>query len=96
MENITDSSSPDDYHDCPDYSFDSWQYRLLALTNFWVEGVTVAIIAIWGVAGNTVACTVLTRRKMRNPFNLLLVAMAAFDTVFLFGMFLETLRWVRT
>ena len=77
---------------CPDYSFDSRQYRLFAHTNFWVEGVVVAVVATLGVVGNAMASVVLTRKKMRNPFNLLLVAMAGFDTLFLLGMILESFR----
>ena len=35
--------------DCPDYSADSWQFHLFLWVNFWVEGVTIAIIAVLGV-----------------------------------------------
>ena len=35
--------------DCPDYSADSWQFHLFLYANFWVEGVTIAIIAVLGV-----------------------------------------------
>ena len=93
---ISDRSSLINYGDinldCPDYSFNSWQYRLFALTNFWVEGVAVAVVASLGTVGNIMATVVLIRKKMRNSFNLLLVAMSAFDTLFLLGMILESFR----
>ena len=47
MENATDDRDKN-HLDCPDYSFNSWQYRLFAQTNFWVEGVIVAVVATLG------------------------------------------------
>ena len=73
-------------------NFPPTQYRLFTHVNFWAEGIVVALVATLGVVGNAVATVVLTRKRMRNPFNLLLVAMAGFDTIFLFGMILESFR----
>ena len=49
-------------------------------------------MAILGIVGNILASVILTRREMRNAFNLLLVSMACFDSTYLFGSILESFR----
>ena len=49
-------------------------------------------VAILGIVGNILASVILTRREMRNAFNLLLVSMACFDSTYLFGSILESFR----
>ncbi len=53
---------------------------LLPGVSFWVEGVAQSAVAAVGIAANFVSAFVLTRPKMRNAFNLMLVALAAFDS----------------
>ena len=43
-------------------------------------------------SGNLVFSFVLTRKEMRNSFNLLLVALAFFDSCYLIGAQLESIR----
>ena len=68
---------------CFTFSEDWYQQQLLV--GFWIEGVAVSVVAILGILGNMLAMTVFTRKKMRNSFNLLLVALACFDAMYLFG-----------
>ena len=49
-------------------------------------------VAILGIVGNMLASVILTRKEMRNAFNLLLVSMACFDSTYLFGSILESFR----
>ena len=49
-------------------------------------------VAILGIVGNILASVILTRKEMRNAFNLLLVSMACFDSTYLFGSILESFR----
>ena len=49
-------------------------------------------VAILGIVGNSLASVILTRKEMRNAFNLLLVSMACFDSTYLFGSILESFR----
>ena len=41
-----------------------------------------AIVCILGICGNIVAGFILSRREMRNAFNLLLVTLACFDSTY--------------
>lgn len=76
--------------DCPDY--DDEAMKMVDEFSFWIEGVTQTIIAILGICGNIVAGFILSRREMRNAFNLLLVTLACFDSTYLFGSILESFR----
>ena len=77
--------------DCPDY--DDEDRYLLEKVSFVIEGVVQTIVAILGIFGNFLASYILcTRKEMRNAFNLLLVTMACFDSLYLFGSILESFR----
>ena len=77
--------------DCPHYD-DEDQY-LLEILSFVIGGVVQTIVAILGIFGNFLASYILcTRKEMRNAFNLLLVTMACFDSLYLFGSILESFR----
>lgn len=75
---------------CP--RFDKEDMVFLINFSFWVEGVLQTGLATLGILGNFVSIFVLTRKSMRNAFNLLLVTLAAFDTWYLFGAILESFR----
>ena len=76
--------------DCPDFD-ESGQYVLNNLS-FYLEGVIQTPLAISGVIGNTVASLILSTKEMRNSFNLMLIALAVFDSGYLFGSILESFR----
>ncbi len=76
--------------DCPQY--EPGDAELLDSFSFWVEGIAQTTVSLLGLAGNAVASVILTRKEMRNAFNLLLVTMACFDSTYLFGSILESFR----
>ena len=50
---------------------------------YWLEGVFLVVVAFLGIVGNFLASLILARKEMRNSFNMLLVALAFFDTTYL-------------
>ena len=68
--------------DCPNYS--EKDINFLNDFSFWVEGVLLIATAILGIVGNTLASVIISRKEMRNSFNLLLVSLACFDSTYLF------------
>ena len=75
---------------CPNFTQD--QMRMVESFAFMVEGVAQTIISILGLIGNALAAYILSRKEMRNAFNLLLVTLACFDSTYLFGSILESFR----
>ena len=75
---------------CPNYTED--QMDMLENVAFWLDGVAKSTMALLGIFSNILAAFVLNRPKMKNSFNLCLVALACIDTVYLFLQFLESLR----
>ena len=59
---------------------------------FWLDGVIKSIVAFIGVISNIFAGYVLIQPKMKNSFNLCLVALNVIDTVFLVGCILESFK----
>lgn len=76
--------------DCPVYGNNS--DFVIEQVIFWTEGVGVTAVSIFGIAGNIFSCVVLSSNNMRNAFNMLLIALAFFDTCYIVGSFLETIR----
>jgi len=76
--------------DCPIATNDT--EHLYEQFNFWVEGVSQTLVAIPGLLGNILFCYVLTRKEMLSSFNLLLVALSVFDSCYLVGAFMESVR----
>ena len=66
--------------DCPEFGED--YFKMAEEFSFWVEGVFQTIVGILGIFGNIVAGFILSRREMRNSFNLLLVTLACFDSTY--------------
>lgn len=50
--------------------------------------------AAYFLPGNLMFCFILTRKELINGFNLLLVGLAAFDSCYIFGAVMESLRFV--
>jgi hypothetical protein len=75
---------------CPEYSDES--DRLISAFSYWCEGVALCAVAAAGLLGNTLAAAILAGKRMRNSFNLMLVALATYDNLYLLGAILEALR----
>lgn len=76
--------------DCP--VFDSATNNRVEMAEYWVDGVAKAALATAGIVGNIFAIIVLTKPAMRNPFNALLVSLAAVDSTYLAINLLEAVR----
>ena len=76
--------------DCP--SFSHQDELFLKSFSFWVEGVVQTLCAVLGIIGNILASVIITRKDMRNSFNLLLVSLACFDSTYLVGSILDSIR----
>ena len=76
--------------DCPIFSHQDNLF--LESFSFWVEGVVQTICAVFGIIGNILAGIIITRKDMRNSFNLLLVSLACFDSTYLLGSILDSIR----
>ena len=61
------------YYEEQEYPFD-----------FWVEGVLLTMVSVFGVVANFIAVIVLCRPKMKSGFHNLLVALAIMDMLYLF------------
>ena len=78
-------------YDCPQIS--DWAHQIIIYFSFYVEGVLLCIVGTIGIMINLVSSIlILTRKEMRNCFNILLVTLAAFDSWYLFGAILESCR----
>ena len=60
--------------------FDEESERLLDDLSFYLEGITQTSLAFCGIICNLIVGCVLTTKEMRNSFNLMLVALAFFDS----------------
>ena len=87
---LTNNTTFDAFINCPIFSEEDEIF--LKMFSFWVEGVIQTICAIFGIFGNIIASIIITRKEMRNSFNLLLVSLACFDSTYLLGSILESIR----
>ena len=87
-EDMVNATSRDE--DCPLIS-DNDEF-IITLCMFWLEGVTQTTLAIMGMTCNTIFSFILSRKELRNSFNILLIILATFDSVYLFGAILESFR----
>lgn len=79
---------------CPTGDSGPDPYRLEEASEFWLIGVANSIVGTVGIAGSIAAILVLARPSMReNPFNALLVCLAASDTTFLVIMVLMAVEF---
>lgn len=84
-------ASVPDVYECPEIT--DWQGNMIDQFGFYVEGIFLCIIGNIGIIINLISSIIiLTRKEMRNCFNILLVGLAAFDTWYLFGAILESCR----
>ena len=55
-------------------------------------GIIQILISIFGVLGNGICIFLLSRKELKNSFTQLLICLASFDLIYLFGMILESLQ----
>ena len=78
-------------YDCPGIT--KWESDFIAYLGYYVEGVLILVTSIVGITINLVSSIIiLTRSEMRNCFNILLVALAGYDSWYLIGAILESVR----
>ena len=75
---------------CPIYSESErfWKETIA----FWLDGIIKTAVAIFGILTNILAAYILMKPKMKNSFNLSLVALNVIDSIFLFGSVLESFK----
>ena len=88
MSDNNDSDSINITFLCPIYS-DSDRFWKEAVA-FWLDGVIKTIVAFIGILMNILAAYILIQPKMKNSFNLSLVALNIIDTIFLLGSIMES------
>ena len=67
--------------------------RLSAKFQIWrIFSKLFAVVAFGGILGNVASCYILSRREMRNSFNLLLVMLSVYDTFYLLFAILDSCR----
>ncbi len=76
---------------CPELTADDW--ALIDRTAFWAEGILQTGVSVVGIVSNVIfSLILLSKRELRNSFNLLLVALACFDSAYLLGAILDSVR----
>ncbi len=76
--------------DCP-RNTDEAEHNM-ALFSLWCEGYILCVVCVAGLFGNTISSVILSAKSMRNSFNLLLIALAIYDNIYLVGAILEAIR----
>ena len=75
---------------CPLYS--PFEEKMVEMAAFWVDGVAKTFLAAIGIISNITAGYILNRPKMKNSFNLCLVALAWIDTIYLIVSMVESIK----
>ena len=72
----------------------TYQSRLLVNNIiFLISGIAQAVVAIFGIIGNTIASFILgTRKGAYNTFDSLCISLTCFDSFYLIGCILQSLR----
>ena len=89
---VLDNDSGNDTSEIWCFHWNECCYHIQTQLSFWLEGVVLVIFSILGLLMNALCCCVLLSKNMRNTFNLLLIALALFDSGYLFGQILEAFR----
>ena len=67
------------------------QLQFITSLSWWIHGVVSSVISVAGMLANLGSCFILTKKDMRNSFNLLLVMLAVYDTCYLLGAILDAI-----
>ena len=85
-------SAPSNEIWCVQISEECYQWLRDKPFDILLGGVIQVTIAVVGILMNVVFCYVLSHKEMRSIFNLLLIALATFDSLFLFSQILDAFR----
>ncbi len=88
--NLTNLTEQEINELCP--SLEDTEIEIITNVSYYLEGIFQTGVASIGILANVISSIILTRKEMRNSFNLLLVTLAAYDTWYLFGAILESCR----
>lgn len=87
------SSYDYDYNDTSDCDFPSLDdMQMIKTVNLVLGGYVTMLVAVLGVLANILAIAVFCRKTLQNNFNHLLIALAAFDLLFLIVSVTESVR----
>lgn len=87
---VEESASEDSSKNYSCYEQRSKYEKVRSEFHFWVEGVGVFVIGVFGIVGNTIYILVLRKSERTNAnFNKLLIALGIVDTLFILDLVLE-------
>ena len=72
---INESSSSEDYDNLCHEKFEEYGYLVTDLGNFWLEGILLLVVGVFGVAGNIMTIVVLRKMETNTTFNRLLMSL---------------------
>ena len=77
---INASSSEEDYDNLCHEKFEEYGYLVTDLGNFWLEGILLLVVGLFGVAGNIMTIVVLRKMETNTTFNRLLMSLGKIKT----------------
>ena len=72
---INGSSLSEDYDNLCHEKFEEYGYLVTDLGNFWLEGILLLVVGVFGVAGNIMTIVVLRKMETNTTFNRLLMSL---------------------
>ena len=72
---INESWSDEDYDNLCHEKFEEYGYLVTDLGNFWLEGILLLVVGLFGVAGNVMTIVVLRKMETNTTFNRLLMSL---------------------
>ena len=72
---INESSLHEDYDNLCHEKFEEYGYLVTDLGNFWLEGILLLVVGLFGVAGNIMTIVVLRKMETNTTFNRLLMSL---------------------
>ncbi|XP_023333119.1 FMRFamide receptor [Eurytemora carolleeae] len=82
MDEVSENMSSQFRMECGNHTDEDLE--LISSFNYWLEGVLMIIVGIFGLVGNSVSILVLASREMRNSFNYFLIVLSTTDNLFIF------------
>ena len=74
--NLGENNAPaEHYQDLCHEKFDEYGYLMNDIGHFWLEGISLLIVGLFGVAGNIMTIIVLRKMETNTTFNRLLMSL---------------------